>query len=146
MPTAGRLAAAITFFIYGWYIAITATPFFAEGVAPRYLIPLSIVIAVIVGWKVVGSRLGGGYIAALAHGLTGAFAYSFWMVFLLAFEDMIGRSMRRSYGGPMEAIVDIFSLMLELAQRMLDFNLIVSIIVGGVICAIVAEFFAKRYP
>lgn len=146
MPTAGRLAAALVFFIYGWYIGILAGPFFPESNPPNYLIPLSTGIAFLCGWMVVGSRAGRGYNPAIGNGLTGAFAYSFWMVFLISSFNMIRKSLRRLYDGPMEAVVDVFRLMLKMGAEMLDANLIISVAVGGVICAFVAEYFAKRYP
>lgn len=146
MPTAGRLAAALAFFIVGWYVGIVAVPFFPEGNPPNWLIPLCMVIGVLTGWKVIGSRAGRGYNAAVGNGLTGAFAFSFWVMFLLAFADMIKQSLRRSYDGPMEAIVDIFNLMVEQGLDFLDPELIITVVAGGVICAVFAEFIAKRYP
>ena len=146
MPTAGRLAAALTFFIYGWYIALEAAIFFPEGNPPSYVIPLSIFVGVLVGWMVVGSRAGRGYMAAIGNGLTGAAAYTFWMIFLISFYNMIRKSLRRLYDGPMDAITDVFNLMLEQALAFYDIPLIVSVIVGGVFCAMIAEYFAKRYP
>lgn len=146
MPTAGRLAAAIAFFIYGWYHALAATPFFAEGIAPTFLLPLSIIVSILCGWRVVGSRVGGGYVNAVGHGLTGAFAYSIWMIFLISFEEMVSRSLRLLYDGPMEALVGVFDLMLRLSIRMADLNLILSVAIGGIICGLFSEFFAKRYP
>jgi hypothetical protein len=46
----------------------------------------------------------------------------------------------------MDAITDIFYLMLEFAQYFYDFTLIATILIGGVICAWFAEFFGQRYP
>ncbi|MBE0413911.1 TrgA family protein [Yoonia sp.] len=146
MPTAGRLAGAIAYALYGWYIASLLIPFFPEGVAPGYLIPATITIAVVCGWKIVGARANRGYYAAIGHGLTGAFALSFWVIFLVSFQRMIRKSLRRLYDGPMEGVVDIFAQMLEFGQELLDVNLIVSVAVGGVIGAWVAEYYAKRYP
>ncbi|WP_411891990.1 TrgA family protein [Yoonia sp. SDW83-1] len=146
MPTAGRLAAALAFFIYGWYIALQATPFFPEGNLPGYAVPLSIGVSILVGWMVVGSRAGRGYIAAIGNGLTGAAAYTLWMVFLISFYDMIRKSLRRLYDGPMDAIVDVFALMVDLGQDFYDINLIINVVVGGIICALISEYFAKRYP
>ncbi len=146
MPTAGRLAAALAFFIYGWYIGLLASPFFPEANPPDFFIPLCVGIALICGWVVVGSRAGRGLSAAIGNGLTGAFVFTFWVVFLLSGYNMIRKSLRRLYDGPMEAIVDVFSLMFEMGQDFFDINLIVSIAVGGVICSFVSEYFAKRYP
>ena len=146
MPTAGRLAGALVFFIYGWYIAIIALPLFPNDNPPSFLFPLSIGIAVICGWRVVGSRLGQGYRAAIGYGLTGAFVFSLWMLFLIAGSDMIARSMRRVYDGAIEAVVDVFNLMMRLAVTLFDINLLASIVIGGIICGLIAEYFARRFP
>ncbi len=146
MPTAGRLAAALAFFIYGWYIPLQATPLFPEGNLPGYAVPLSIVVGILVGWMVVGSRAGRGYIAAIGNGLTGAAAYTLWMVFLISFYDMIRKSLRRLYDGPMDAITDVFNLMLKLGTDFYDINLIINVAAGGIICGLITEYFAKRYP
>ena len=146
MPTAGRLAGALAFLIYGWYIGGRLVPFFPEGKPPGFLMPLCIVLGIICGWKIVGARANKGYQAAIGHGLTGAAAFSFWIVFLVSLNQMIGKAMRRFYDGPMEGVVDIFALMVELGKDLLDLNLILSVAIGGIIAAWIAEYFAKRYP
>ncbi len=146
MPTAGRLAAALAFFIYGWSIALQATPLFPEGNPPNYILPLSIIVSVLIGWRVVGTRAGRGLSSAIGIGLTAAFLYVLWMVFLISFWDMIKRSLRLFYRGPMEAVVDVFDLMMQFTLRMADINLVFSIFVGAVICALIAEYFGRRYP
>lgn len=146
MPTAGRLAGAIAFAIYGWYIGTLVIAFYPEGFAPTFLVPMCIVLGVICGWKIVGSRAGRGYYAATGHGLTGVAAFAFWVLFLLSFHEMIRKALRRLYGGPMDAVVDTFALMAERAREYLDVNLILSVAIGGVICAWIAEYYAKRYP
>jgi hypothetical protein len=146
MPTAGRLAAALAFFIYGWYIGILATPFFPEANPPNSFLPVCVVVALLCGWIIVGSRAGNGYLAAIGNGLTGAFAFTVWIMFLLSFYNMIRRALRNLYDGPMEAVVDVFNLMLEMGLDFFDVNLVLSILVGGILCAFVSEYFAKRYP
>lgn len=146
MPTAGRLAGALAFLIYGWYVGGLLGPFFPEGKPPGFLIPLCIFIGIICGWKVVGSRAKRGYQAAIGNGLTGAFAFSFWVIFIVSFNQMIQKALRRLYDGPMEGIVDIFALMVDLSRMLLDVNLIVTIFVGGIIGGLITEYFAKRYP
>lgn len=146
MPTAGRLAGAIAFALYGWYIGILVVDVYPEGFAPGFLIPMCIVLGVICGWKVVGARGGKGYYAAIGHGLTGAAAFSFWVIFFLSFHAMIRKALRRLYDGAMESIVDLFALMAELGLDLLNVNLIASVAIGGIVCAWVAEYYAKRYP
>lgn len=146
MPTAGRLAGAILFALYGWYIGGIAGPFFPEGNPPDFLIPLCAGIGLLVGWMICGSRAGKGYNPAVGIGLTAAFAFTFWVIFLISFEEMFQNAFRRSYGGPMEAAVDIFNIMIEKGQDLTDVGLIASVVIGGVICAWITEYFAQRYP
>ena len=46
----------------------------------------------------------------------------------------------------MEAVIDVFNQMIELSALFIDVTLIATLFIGGVICAWVTEFFAKRYP
>lgn len=146
MPTAGRLAGALAYAIYGWYVGAALVPFFPEANPPDFLFPLTIGLGVVCGWVVVGSRSGKGYYSAIGHGLTGAFAFTFWLLFLLAFHTMIRKALRRFYDGPMDAVVGIFGQMIDMGQDFAQPNLIASLAIGGVIGAWVAEYYAQRYP
>ncbi|MDP5084306.1 MAG: TrgA family protein [Yoonia sp.] len=146
MPTAGRLAGAVIFGLFGWYMAGISIPFFPEGVAPRYWIPAAAAISLFIGWKVCGSRAGRGYNPAVAVGLTAAFMMGFSLVFVLAFNQMIKNAMRLRYDGPMEAVVDTFSQMVKFASYFNDIPLIATLLIGGILCAWFTEYFGKRYP
>lgn len=146
MPTAGRLAGAVIFSLFGWYLAGISIRFFPEANAPTYWIPAAAIISLFVGWKICGSRAGRGYTAAIGVGLTSAFVIGFCLLFVVSFNKMISNAMRLRYDGPMEAVVDVFSQMLLFSLYFYDVQLLVTLFVGGVICAWVTEFFGKRYP
>lgn len=146
MPTAGRLAGAVVFGLFGWYLAGISIPFFPESNAPRFWLPVCSLIGVFLGWRVCGSRAGHGYNPAIGIGLTCGFAFAFCALFAVSFNQMISNAMRMRYGGPMEAVVDIFTQMLEFSEYFYDFTLIATILIGGVICAWITEYFGQRYP
>lgn len=146
MPTAGRLAGAIIFALFGWYLGGISVPFFPEANAPTYWLPASAFISLMIGWKICGARAGHGYNPAMGVGLTCSFAIAFSLLFLVSFNQMISNAMRLRYDGPMEAIVDIFNLMIEFGLYFYDFTLITTLVVGGVVCAWFTEFFGQRYP
>lgn len=147
MPTAGRLAGAISFALFGWYLAGLSVPLFPEGIAPAYWVPAVSFIGLIVGWRICGPRSGQGYYKAALNGLTCGVTMSFCAVFIMGFSDMITRSLRMQYtDGPMEAVADVFNLMVRFAGMFADQTLIISVLVGGIICAWVTEFFGRRYP
>lgn len=146
MPTAGRLAGAVIYALFGWYVAGIAVPFFPEANAPDYWLAASAVLGMIIGWRICGSRSGRGYHPAIGIGLTCSFAQSFWLLFILGCNQMITDALRMRYDGPMEAVVDIFDEMLTYANYFYDFGLIATLLIGGVVCAWITEYFGQRYP
>lgn len=146
MPTAGRLAGAVIFGLFGWYLAGITIPFFPESNAPTFWLPAGAFISLVIGWQIVGKRSGQGYNPAMGTGLTAGFAIGFCMLFLVGFNQMISNALRLRYDGPMDAVVGVFELMLEFGALFYDFQLIVTLFVGGVVCAWGTEFFGKRYP
>jgi len=146
MPTAGRLAGAVIFALFGWYLAGLTIPFFPEGKAPDYWLPASSAISLFLGWRLCGARAGRGYNQAIGVGLTTSFTIGFSLIFVLAFNQMMNNAFRLRYDGPMEAIVDVFSLMLDFGPLFYDSTLIITLLAGGVICAWVVEYFGQRFP
>jgi hypothetical protein len=145
MPTAGRLAGAVIFALFGWYLGGIMSPFFPNERPPDYIIQLCALVGLFIGWKVCGSRAGQGYRLAVSNGLTSTGAFAFVVLGALAFNEMLNNAMRNRYDGPMDAIVGMFGLMLEQGQRFLDIPFLTTVVVGGIICAFIAEFFGKRF-
>lgn len=146
MPTAARLAGALAFALLAWYLAGLSLPFFPNTSAPDYWIPASVGIGLIVGWSVCGKRVGRGYNPAISLGVTSAGVMAFGMLFLVSLNEILENSMRLRYAGPIEAVIDIFAQMIELGSYFLDLELVLTLLIGGVICAWLAEFFGRRYP
>lgn len=146
MPTAGRLAGAIIFGLFGWYLGGVSTPYFPESSPPSFWLPVCALISLFLGWVVCGARAGRGYNPALGVGLTVGALMGFCFVFALAFHQMIKNALRIRYDGPMDAIVDVFNLMLEKGLMFYDWTLIGTLLIGSVICAWIVEYFGKRFP
>ena len=145
MPTAARLAGAIAFGLWGWYIAGLAAVFYVEGRPPAVFVPVCILSGLWLGWAYVGRRVGQGYILSIGHGLTAGFAFCVMVLFVVAFATMIRQAMRLRYSGPMEAAVDVFAQMENEASRFIDTPLIASVFLGAVLCGWVTEFVGRRY-
>ncbi|MEL6839939.1 MAG: TrgA family protein [Pseudomonadota bacterium] len=145
MPTAGRLAGAIVFALFGWYVAGIMAPFFPEERPPQYLLPMCAAIGLFLGWTVCGSRAGKGYMQAISNGLTTIGAFSFCVVAALGGNQMISNALRNRYDGPMDAIVGMFELIIEQSIRFLDVPFLATLVIGGIVCAMIAEYFGKNY-
>ena len=146
MPTAGRLFAAIAFAVLGAYLALIVSPLFQEGKQPSYWWPLCVATGVWSGCVVVGKRAGRGWSAAIGNGLTGVFALLFWVLFIISSADMIAKSLRRLYDGPVEAVVNVFQIIMDYVLEFGSVELAIQLLIGGAIGGLFAEFFARRLP
>ncbi len=146
MPTAGRLAGAVFFALYGWYVAGISVPYFPESNAPGYLIPVCAGLGLFFGWTICGTHAGTGYNAATGQGLTMAFLFSFCILYIMGFFQMMAQAMRMVYDGPMEAIMASFLEAFEFALYFVDIKMIATVLIGGVLCAWATEYVAQRYP
>jgi len=146
MPTAGRLAGAIVFGLFGWYYAGLTVPFFPNGIAPSLWLPAVSVVGLVVGWAVCGKRVGHGYNPAIGIGLTTGFALAFCSLFVVSFNQMIMNALRNRYNGTMEAVVDVFNQMIDYGAYFADVGLIAALVIGSVVCAWVTEYFGQRFP
>jgi len=146
MPTAGRLAGAIIFGLFGWYLAGQTIRFFPNEAAPGLWLPAVSSVGLIVGWSVCGKRVGHGYNPAIGIGLTTGFALGFCSLFVVSFNQMIKNALRNRYDGTMEAVVDVFNQMIEFASYFADVGLIATLAIGSVVCALVTEYFGQRFP
>lgn len=146
MPTAGRLAGAVVFALFGWYMAGITIPFFPESNAPDYWLPAAAFVSLIIGWRICGRAAGQGFNSAVASGITCAGTMAFILIFVLAFNQMISNAMRLRYDGPMDAVANVFALMMEFGEYFYDWGLIATLFIGGVVCALITEYFGKRFP
>lgn len=146
MPTAGRLTAALALAILAGYVAWLTIPLFKEGDVPGYWYALCLGAGVVCGWIVVGGRAGRGYSASVGNGITGVLAWVFWVLFLHSGNEMIGKSMRRLYDGPIEGVIDVFALMADYAQTLVSVDVAVALVVGAICVGFFSEFYAKRFP
>lgn len=144
MLTAGRLAAAIFFGAVGWYFSQEATPFFEDGQIPSYWLQTCVAIGVVCAWMLNGKKAGVGYSGGVGQGLTTIVAFAFWVLFTVSFFDMIAKSMRNRYDGPVEAVVDVFALMGEYVLDFASIQLGLILLVGGIAGGLFTEFVAKR--
>jgi hypothetical protein len=145
MPTAARLTASICFGALGLAFAFLALAYFEEARGPSYWFPLNGAVGVVVGWIVAGSRVGKGTGSAIGNGITAGMALLFWVFFLMSFAEMIDKSMRNSYDGPVEAVVGVFEIMGDYAVQFAIIELGVLMLIGSIIAGLVIEFAGSRW-
>lgn len=144
MPTMARLVGAVLYAALAWYVSELIKPFFEEGFDPGYFSEVNAVVGLYIGWTVAGSRGGTGYVNAVSYGLTATVAMTILALFAHSFYDMLQRSMRKQYDGPVEAVVNIAELGLEHAMTMAQPEVLIPLVVGGIIAGLGVEFVGRR--
>ena len=145
MPTAARLSAAITFAIVGYFIYRAMLPSYGDDRITSYIMLLCILTGVWAGCVLCGKHAHG-LISGLGTGYAAVVAQAFWIFFILAFLDMLGQALKRRYDGPMEAVVDMFTLSLELLAQLGTPSLATTLFVGAAAGGIFAGIMGKKFP
>lgn len=145
MPTAAKLIAAVLFGTLAWFASDLVKPLLPEGSQVGMLSPINALFGVIMGWRVMGRRAGDGMVAAMGYGLTTIVAVAFWSILLWAGYEMLKRSVRMYYDGPVEALQEMASFMLEYAQLIATGEILGALIVGSIVAGWLTEFFSRRW-
>jgi uncharacterized membrane protein (GlpM family) len=146
MPTAGKLVAAILFAGLGALVTYLIIPRFPEGTNFGWFMPGNALIGLLAGWVVAGSRSGNGYRNAIGYSLTAMVSMVVWGLFIYSSIEMVERSIRKMYDGPVDAVVSVFELAVEYLRTIASFEVIAFLVIGSLICGLVTDFFAQRYP
>lgn len=145
MPTAPKLIAAILFAALAWFVTDLVKPILEEGTQMGLLSPVNTVIGAFFGWRVMGARAGQSMKAAFGYGLTTAVIIVFWCLLVWSAYLMTIQSTRLRYDGPIEALQDMFFMMVKFAQAMFTAEIMGSLVVGALVFGWLTEQVARRY-
>lgn len=144
MPTAARLISALLFAALAWGVSEILRGTLPEGVPARYLAPVVSGLGLVFGWQTMGARAGQGQVAAVAHALTTLGLIVVWALIIFSGAEMVRRSMRRFYDGPMEGLEAMVGLFLEYGRLLLVPEVAIAGIAGALVCGAIAAFVARR--
>lgn len=144
MWTAAKLVSGLLFAALCWYVSELVKPLLPESFDPRRMSELNAVVGFFVGWRFVGSRVGDGIVAAISFGFTGAILAALWCLATDSTLEMLRLSFRGQYDGPIEAVMNIFEMMLDFGMLLFDPRLLIVLLGGGMIAGVIAEFTSRR--
>ncbi len=145
MPTAAKLIAALVLAITGALTATAVIPLLPEGQPIKWLYQVSIAVPIIAGWRVVGRLIGKGYRLSINVGLYATVVAAFFTVLTFAIAEMLKRSTRKQYDGPMDAVVNLFGVVLEYGILLFNPGPGLYLLVCAVILGPLAEFGHRRW-
>jgi nitrogen fixation/metabolism regulation signal transduction histidine kinase len=145
MPTAAKVVAALFFAALGYFSADLVKPLLPEGTRTQWMNEVVALFGVLMGWNVVGSRVGDGVRASLGYGITAALLVTIWSVGAFALADMLERSMDRRYRGVMDALQDMVRLISEFGLLIMVPSIFVAVVVGGAVGGWLSEWASRRW-
>ncbi|GFE66658.1 TrgA family protein [Litoreibacter roseus] len=145
MPTAAKIIAALIFGVTGYLTAQSVIPLLPEGMPVNWLFPVSVLIPVVCGWRVMGNLVGKNYAVAINSGIYTVVVCLFYVLLTFSISEMIKRSVGLRYDGPMEAIVGMFGIFVEYALLLAASGPLTYLIAGAVIGGIAAEWTNRRW-
>jgi len=144
MPTMAKLVAAIGLGLVGWFASEAIRPLMPPQTNFGVFNELNVLLGLLCGWRVIGTRVGGGIAESFGIGLTGAAALVFWGVFLQSFNTMLDNALKRKYDGPFEGLVAVFNIGVEYGAILLNGTVIGIIVIGGIATGLAANWIHAR--
>lgn len=145
MPTAAKLIAALCFACVGWLAANAHIPALGPTAAFGFFREICAMLGLIIGWRVMGTRVGTSYYDAMGSGLVTSVALAFFALLGFSIYLMIMQSTKMVYDGPMDAVLGAFTFMLENGQAMLTVGVMGALIGGGLLGGFLSEWTARRW-
>ncbi|MDH5529367.1 MAG: TrgA family protein [Paracoccaceae bacterium] len=145
MPTAAKLFAAFAFAVLAFFAAEVFKPYMDEGTQFGAFSIVSGLVGLVCGWRIMGPEAGQGNWMAVSSGLkTSACTVGLALV-IFSIEEMLVLAFRRAYDGPMEAVVGAIGLGVDFVLRMLQWDFLAVIIIGGALGGLLSEWAARRW-
>lgn len=145
MPTGAKAMAAISFAVVGWMLANAYVPAMPEAQAVGAFREFTAVLGAIIGWRVMGTSVGKGYVGAIGSGWKTVIVLVFMALLLFGIYEMLLQSVKMRYEGPIEAILDVFGRMLDRAPPLLSTGVLAVALIGGGIAGILTENANRRW-
>ncbi|WP_299947909.1 TrgA family protein [uncultured Ruegeria sp.] len=145
MPTASRLVAALCLLVIAFLVSSMIIDNGEEGKSYGYFTYVNMMLGMVCGWVIMGKRAGRGWTAAVNNGLTGVAALVFWGLFVQGTYEMFSQAMRHRFGGPFEALLEIFTLGVTYGEQLLPTEILITLGIGAVISGLLTEIAFRRW-
>jgi hypothetical protein len=145
MPTAARLVGALSLAVLAFVVSkmiIAEMVWLSEF---GYFTEVNVALGLIFGWRVIGRNAGHGMRDAVSSGIGAMFVMVLSGLFLQSGNTMIDQSMDRRYDGPVEAVLDIALIGYENFLIMARPHILITLLLGGILCGMLAEWAWRRW-
>ncbi|MGP3695704.1 TrgA family protein [Rhodobacter sp. NSM] len=145
MPTAAKLFAALAFAALGFLGGRLFAGQLPQGTPTTVFGPTAAGVGLICGWMISGAMAGRGYVAAMSTGVRTVVTTAFVALLGYSVYIMILRALRMLYHGPIEALLGVFSLMMNHAKLLATPEILAVLFLGGLIGGSISEWAGRRW-
>ena len=148
MPTAARVVAAIMIALIAWVVSGMAKAVMPSYMTTGYLMPISVIVGALCGWKILGVRSDYGrlgYPNAIGVGLSAMVATVIWVVLICAALRALRHALDGRYDGPMSALYDVFPIAAEFATYLATVPTILTLVIGGMVAGAVTHWASLKW-
>ena len=142
MPDAARLMAAIGMAVLAFIVSfmVMGLPLFEEDTNFGWFVHVNVVVGLIVGWTVIGSRAGRSIVSAINVGLTAPVVLVIWCLFIQSCNEMVRIAMKNRYDNAFDAIAAIFQIMAEWGLLLLTVPILGTGAVAAFVAGVLTEY------
>lgn len=145
MPTAAKLASALTMAFVGFITGTRMLVYLQDMSKISYLVIASAVIGAVVGWKIMGPELGRSYKLGLSIGIKAAVICAIGILGFIGFIQAARLMGRGRYGGPMEALTDMISIGIDVGMKVAHLDVALAMVGGGILAGLAGVAVRKRW-
>ncbi len=146
MPTAAKLIGAILFAVLAFFVTEEVKEVMpGEGRGMGMLSPLNALIGAAMGWRIVGTRAGTGYMPTFGFGLTTFFVTTALSLTWWAGYTMIQRAVSGRYRDPIGALEGMGNLILDYWAFVATPDAMAVALLGSLIFSLVIEYVSHRW-
>ena len=145
MPTLGKLFGALIFaalFAYASTIMVSTYP---REVPPPWFYQINIVVGLVCGWQIAGTRAGRGAVAAVSFGITTVIMVAIWSLLIQGVIKMFTNTRGMQYDGPTAAVVGVFEEAMKYGKMLYSPQLIAVLFIGGILAAIATDWVGRKF-
>jgi DNA-directed RNA polymerase subunit E'/Rpb7 len=145
MPTAAKLFAAFAFTFVAFFTAQMVMPYMPDGTQFGAFVPISMIIGLVAGWRVMGPAVGKGNYAAAGSGMKTSLVLTLFALFVFSTYQMVENALRKQYDGPMDAVVGIVAIAIEWGALLIKPDVLTVLLIGGALGGLLSEWADRRW-
>ena len=139
MPTAPKLVAALLLAALAYVASELVKPLMPSSTVFGWFSEVNAVVGLVVGWRVIGNRVGRGTASAISNGVTGTFVMVASCLGVHAINTMVEDSFDRKFRTVFEAINAAIGNFLEYGAVLLNPTHLGLFLLGAIIIGMAAE-------